>query len=250
GDDPFQVDQQVVGGLRRLHLPAAAHLAVGVVGEGRLARVRLLAPLLVAHLADAGQEFVERRLLDRAAGLRERGVPAGLGLLGRPVGASGVGVVRPAAVVRAAGAAGQDGRQERGDAGYVRLTLHGRAPLDGGCGDGARRSSQCPRWLIGCRRGAVSPDNVYRTHCRGRRSVIPFRRPWRRFCDSRLLSGYRGNGDVMSYVEVPGAKVPIRMWTDPATVEEGALQQLRNVATLPWIKGLAVMPDVHYGKGA
>lgn len=54
----------------------------------------------------------------------------------------------------------------------------------------------------------------------------------------------------MSYVEIPGAKVPIRMWTDPASVEEGALQQLRNVATLPWIKGLAVMPDVHYGKGA
>ncbi|MFJ4471900.1 RtcB family protein [Streptomyces sp. NPDC089424] len=54
----------------------------------------------------------------------------------------------------------------------------------------------------------------------------------------------------MSYVEMPGAKVPIRLWTDPATVEEGALQQLRNVATLPWIEGLAVMPDVHYGKGA
>jgi tRNA-splicing ligase RtcB len=54
----------------------------------------------------------------------------------------------------------------------------------------------------------------------------------------------------MSYTEVPGAKVPIRMWADPASVEEGAMQQLRNVATLPWIKGLAVMPDVHYGKGA
>lgn len=54
----------------------------------------------------------------------------------------------------------------------------------------------------------------------------------------------------MSYVEVPGAQVPIRMWTDPAGVEDVAMQQLRNVATLPWIKGLAVMPDVHYGKGA
>ncbi|GAA3799766.1 RtcB family protein [Streptomyces chiangmaiensis] len=54
----------------------------------------------------------------------------------------------------------------------------------------------------------------------------------------------------MSYVEVPGAKVPIRMWTDPATVEGAAMQQLQNVATLPWVKGLAVMPDVHYGKGA
>ncbi|GHJ34794.1 RtcB family protein [Streptomyces sp. TS71-3] len=54
----------------------------------------------------------------------------------------------------------------------------------------------------------------------------------------------------MSYVEVPGEKVPIRMWTDPATVEGAALQQLRNVTTLPWVEGLAVMPDVHYGKGA
>ncbi|MDT3724378.1 RtcB family protein [Streptomyces sp. DSM 41972] len=54
----------------------------------------------------------------------------------------------------------------------------------------------------------------------------------------------------MSYVELPGAKVPVRMWADPATVEEGALQQLRDVAALPWIEGLAVMPDVHYGRGA
>ncbi|MFJ9648818.1 RtcB family protein [Streptomyces sp. NPDC004244] len=54
----------------------------------------------------------------------------------------------------------------------------------------------------------------------------------------------------MSYVEVPGAKVPIRMWADPASVEQSAMRQLENVATLPWIKGLAVMPDVHYGKGA
>ena len=54
----------------------------------------------------------------------------------------------------------------------------------------------------------------------------------------------------MSYTELPGARVPIRMWADPATVDDGALRQLQNVATLPWIKGLAVMPDVHYGKGA
>jgi tRNA-splicing ligase RtcB len=40
------------------------------------------------------------------------------------------------------------------------------------------------------------------------------------------------------------------MWADPATVEDVAMQQLRNVSTLPWIKGLAVMPDVHFGKGA
>jgi tRNA-splicing ligase RtcB len=40
------------------------------------------------------------------------------------------------------------------------------------------------------------------------------------------------------------------MWADPATVEGEAMRQLRNVSSLPWIKGLAVMPDVHYGKGA
>src|SRR6195256_6567596 len=54
----------------------------------------------------------------------------------------------------------------------------------------------------------------------------------------------------MTYTEVPGVRVPIRMWADPATVEGVAMQQLRNVSSLPWIKGLAVMPDVHYGKGA
>lgn len=54
----------------------------------------------------------------------------------------------------------------------------------------------------------------------------------------------------MTYTEVPGVRVPIRMWTDPASVEDVAMRQLRNVSSLPWIKGLAVMPDVHYGKGA
>jgi tRNA-splicing ligase RtcB len=40
------------------------------------------------------------------------------------------------------------------------------------------------------------------------------------------------------------------MWTDPDGVEDIALEQLRNVANLPWVEGMAVMPDVHYGKGA
>ncbi|NUU25637.1 MAG: RtcB family protein [Streptomycetaceae bacterium] len=55
----------------------------------------------------------------------------------------------------------------------------------------------------------------------------------------------------MTYTEVPGARdVPIRMWTDPAAVEGQAMQQLRNITTLPWLHGLAVMPDVHFGRGA
>lgn len=46
---------------------------------------------------------------------------------------------------------------------------------------------------------------------------------------------------------------PIKLWTDPATVEEAASQQLKNVAALTHVvaeEGIAVMPDVHYGKGA
>jgi tRNA-splicing ligase RtcB (3'-phosphate/5'-hydroxy nucleic acid ligase) len=54
----------------------------------------------------------------------------------------------------------------------------------------------------------------------------------------------------MTYTEVTGVNVPIRMWADPAGVEDAAMRQLHNVSSLPWIKGLAVMPDVHYGKGA
>ncbi|HEX2312173.1 MAG TPA: RtcB family protein [Thermomonospora sp.] len=54
----------------------------------------------------------------------------------------------------------------------------------------------------------------------------------------------------MPYETLRGGRVPIRMWTDPATVEDAALDQLRNVADLPWVEGVAVMPDVHYGKGA
>jgi tRNA-splicing ligase RtcB len=41
------------------------------------------------------------------------------------------------------------------------------------------------------------------------------------------------------------------MWTRPETVEEQAMRQLQNIAALPWtFKHVAVMPDVHYGKGA
>ncbi|UWP87569.1 RtcB family protein [Dactylosporangium fulvum] len=40
------------------------------------------------------------------------------------------------------------------------------------------------------------------------------------------------------------------MWADPATVDAQAMTQLRNVAALPWVDGVAVMPDVHVGTGA
>lgn len=44
---------------------------------------------------------------------------------------------------------------------------------------------------------------------------------------------------------------PIKSWTRGVPFEEAAKQQLRNIASLPFIyKWLAVMPDVHLGKGA
>ena len=43
----------------------------------------------------------------------------------------------------------------------------------------------------------------------------------------------------------------VKMWTRGVPVEEGAKQQLKNVASLPFIhKWVAAMPDVHWGMGA
>ncbi len=50
-------------------------------------------------------------------------------------------------------------------------------------------------------------------------------------------------------IESHGA--PIKAWVRGVPVEEAAKGQLRNVAALPFIHGhLAVMPDVHFGRGA
>lgn len=55
----------------------------------------------------------------------------------------------------------------------------------------------------------------------------------------------------MSVSTLDTGKVPVRLWTDVNTVEYEALNQLRNIANLPWVyKHVAVMPDVHFGKGA
>ncbi|MEU1889001.1 RtcB family protein [Micromonospora rifamycinica] len=54
----------------------------------------------------------------------------------------------------------------------------------------------------------------------------------------------------MAFTPLPGTKAPVRVWTDPYGIEPQAAQQLRNIGALPWVQGVAVMPDVHYGKGA
>ena len=45
--------------------------------------------------------------------------------------------------------------------------------------------------------------------------------------------------------------VPIKAWVDGVPVAERAMQQVRNVASLPFVHGhVALMPDVHLGWGA
>jgi len=50
---------------------------------------------------------------------------------------------------------------------------------------------------------------------------------------------------------INGRNVPIRMWAPMEEVDSNVIAQLKNVAALPWVAHhVAVMPDVHLGKGA
>jgi tRNA-splicing ligase RtcB (3'-phosphate/5'-hydroxy nucleic acid ligase) len=50
---------------------------------------------------------------------------------------------------------------------------------------------------------------------------------------------------------INGGRVPIRLWANAHEVEPAALKQLKSVAQLPWVAHhVAVMPDVHVGRGA
>ncbi len=49
---------------------------------------------------------------------------------------------------------------------------------------------------------------------------------------------------------LPGTRAEVKMWAHEHEIEPAAVQQLRNIAALPWVVGVRVMPDVHLGKGA
>jgi len=51
-------------------------------------------------------------------------------------------------------------------------------------------------------------------------------------------------------VALPGAVHDTLMWAWEHEIEPQAVQQIRNVAALPWVHGLRIMPDVHLGVGA
>jgi tRNA-splicing ligase RtcB (3'-phosphate/5'-hydroxy nucleic acid ligase) len=55
----------------------------------------------------------------------------------------------------------------------------------------------------------------------------------------------------LPYQLIKGDRVPIRLWAPLSDVDTAALRQLKRVAGLPWVAHhVAVMPDVHHGKGA
>jgi tRNA-splicing ligase RtcB (3'-phosphate/5'-hydroxy nucleic acid ligase) len=55
----------------------------------------------------------------------------------------------------------------------------------------------------------------------------------------------------MPFTTINGSNVPIRLWASLQEVDSGVIAQLKNVAALPWVAHhVAVMPDVHAGRGA
>lgn len=56
---------------------------------------------------------------------------------------------------------------------------------------------------------------------------------------------------MSGYTVLASDAAPIKAWTKGVPIEDQALTQLRNVASLPFIHShIAVMPDVHWGRGA
>jgi tRNA-splicing ligase RtcB len=55
----------------------------------------------------------------------------------------------------------------------------------------------------------------------------------------------------VSISQIQGKSAPIHLWANVHEVESSALDQLKNIASLPWVfKHVAAMPDVHFGIGA
>ncbi|MBV9825082.1 MAG: RtcB family protein [Alphaproteobacteria bacterium] len=56
---------------------------------------------------------------------------------------------------------------------------------------------------------------------------------------------------MSGYEVIDAGRVPVKAWIKGVPVEDAAAQQLRNIANLPFVhRHVAVMPDVHLGKGA
>src|SRR5262249_7234924 len=61
----------------------------------------------------------------------------------------------------------------------------------------------------------------------------------------------RNEDMTMPFSTINGRNVPIRLWAPMEEVDSRVIRQLKNVASLPWVAHhVAVMPDVHAGRGA
>jgi tRNA-splicing ligase RtcB len=55
----------------------------------------------------------------------------------------------------------------------------------------------------------------------------------------------------MKVLEFDHAAIPVKAWVDGVEFDANAIRQVANTASLPFVfKHVAVMPDVHYGRGA
>ena len=55
----------------------------------------------------------------------------------------------------------------------------------------------------------------------------------------------------MPFCTIDGRNVPIKIWSPVHEIDSKVVAQLKNVAGLPWVAHhVAVMPDVHLGRGA
>jgi hypothetical protein len=120
------------------------------------------------------------------------------------------------------------------------------------------------RWEVGLRCGAFGRRD--RARCPdpgGRFPDRPIQFPARlqklpvRMCRELARKGQVMKRDDLTNRETTGlevlevGRVPVKAWTRGVPVEDQAREQLRNVASLPFVfKHVAVMPDVHWGMGA
>src|SRR5258706_5496709 len=76
-------------------------------------------------------------------------------------------------------------------------------------------------------------------------------RPLRRVDSTRIDDVRQEEGPMSSFDHIDSGGVPIKAWTRGVPIEDAARKQIENVARLPFIhRHVAIMPDVHWGKGA
>src|SRR6266852_4827916 len=199
--------------------------------------------------------------------LRDR--TRGAGGVGGDPGRAGVRVHGYEAGVQGA-CAGRDTRARARPA-RAAAGADGAAPLRGAArrtrdGNGAGRRRQLRRGEHEDLAERAAPARARRAAAQGRRAARILlaahqvrvgrrtggvRRPHPASAALNALAGRAEKSHLEDVQRIRGDKVDVLAWTDPGQIESVALDQLRNIAKLPWVfHHVAAMADVHYGKGA